>query len=94
MYIPEGTVVDTPAMVKVSINKNIPLSAAEPKEVRLPVSQIGTLDVQDSDLVVVVQLDPIVQVARVHARGIEFGLRQGRSKLDVDGFLIDSVGLK
>lgn len=93
VYIPEGTVIDTPATVKVTIDKNITLSAQEPKEVRLPISQIGALDVHDSELVVVVQLDPIVQVARAHARGIEIGSRQGRTELGADGFLVDSAGV-
>ena len=93
VFIPQGTVVDTPATIKVSIPKDIALSASEPKEVRLPVSKVGTLDVHDSELLVLLQLDPIVQVVRAHARRIEFSSRQGRTTLDVDGFLVDSAGI-
>lgn len=93
LFVPQGTVVDAPATIKVSMPKSVALSAAEQQEVRLPVSKVGTLDVHQSELLVVMQLDPIARVARAHARSIAFGARDGHKVLDVDGFLIDGAGI-
>lgn len=93
VFIPQGTVLNTPATIKVAVDENIALSSKEPTEARLPVSRIGSYDVEDTQLVVVVQLDPIVRVARAHAQKIEFASQDGDTALEVDGFLVDTAGI-
>lgn len=93
VFIPEGTVVDSPTTIKVSVPRNVTLSIHATTEVRLPVLQIGAMSVYDSELVVLLQLDPIVQVTRAHAHRIELNSRHGRQAITVDGFLVDSSGI-
>lgn len=93
VYIPEGTIVEAPATIKVSVDKIITLSAKETTEVRLPVSKVGTLGVRNAELLVVLQLEPIVQVARAHARRIDFGSGEDRTTIEVDGYLVDGSGI-